>query len=78
MLNYLYLRSFVPNDKILTLYLLLKFSSSKLVLIILWILLVSVYPLSKLDSFAPLMSVMAQGLALQQGASRLQAVFANS
>jgi hypothetical protein len=62
----------------LTLYLLLKFSRSKLAVGILWILFISVYTLSQLDSFAPLMSVMAEGLVLQPGASRLQAVFANS
>jgi hypothetical protein len=34
--------------------------------------LVSVYPLSKLETFASLMSVMSQDLGLQQSASRLQ------
>jgi hypothetical protein len=56
----------------LTLYLLLTFSRTKLTVILLWIELVSVYPLNKLETFPPLTSVMSQDLALQQGASRLQ------
>jgi hypothetical protein len=44
---------------------------------LLWILLVSVYPVSKLETFPPVTSVMSQDLALQQGASRLQTASAN-
>jgi hypothetical protein len=68
------LKYFIPSDKILMLYLLLMFSRTKLIVGLLWILLVSVYPLSKLGTFPPLTSVMSQDLTLQQGASQLQRV----
>jgi hypothetical protein len=74
------LNRFTPGDKILTLYFLLTFSRTKLTvarLWILWTLLVSVYPLSKLKNFPPLPSVTSQDLALQQGASRLQTTSAS-
>jgi hypothetical protein len=63
--------------KILKLYSLLTFLITKLTVALLWILLVSVYPLSKLETFPPLRSVMCQDLALQQGASRLQTTSEN-
>jgi hypothetical protein len=66
MLNYLH-----PGDKILTLYFLLTLSRTKLT-VVLWTLLASMYPLSKLGTVPPLTSVMSQDLFLQQGASRLQ------
>jgi hypothetical protein len=49
----------------------LTFSKKELI-IMLYILLVSVYPLCKLGTFPPLASVMSQDLALQQGESQLQ------
>jgi hypothetical protein len=61
----------------MTLYLLLTFSRTQLTVVLLWILLVSVYPLSKLECVPPLTSVMSQDLVLQQGASRLQTTSAN-
>jgi hypothetical protein len=71
MLNYLNFKLLYSVDKILTLYFLLTVSRTKLTVVLLWILLVSVYPLSRLEIFPPLTSVMSQDLALQQGASRL-------
>jgi hypothetical protein len=65
-------KRFTLADKILTLYFLLTFSRTKLTVVVLWILLVSVYPLSKLETFPLLTSVMSQDWALQQGASQLQ------
>jgi hypothetical protein len=67
----------IPGDKIFTLYFSLRFSRTKLTVAVLRLLLVSVYPLSKLETFSPLTSVTSQGLALQQGASQLQATSAN-
>jgi hypothetical protein len=61
------LKRFIPGYKILT----------KLTVTLLWLLLVSVYPLSKLETTPPLTSVMSQDLALQQGASRLQTTSEN-
>jgi hypothetical protein len=52
------------------LYFLLTFSRTKLTIVLLWTLLVSVYPLRKLETFPPLMSVMSED-SLQQRASRL-------
>jgi hypothetical protein len=66
------LRRFIPSDKILALNFLLTFSRTKLTVVLLWILLVSVYPLSKLETCPPLRSVMSQ-----RGASRLQTTSAN-
>jgi hypothetical protein len=54
------------------LYLLVTFSRTKVTVVLLWILLGSVYPLNKLETFPTLASVMCQDLALQQGASQLQ------
>jgi hypothetical protein len=62
---------------ILTPYFLLRFSTTKMAVILLCILRVFVYPLSKFESFRPLTSVISQGLALQQGASWLQTTSAN-
>jgi hypothetical protein len=59
------------------LYFLLTLSRTKLTVVLLWILLVSVYPLSKLRTFPPLTSVMSQDLALQQGVSQLQTAYAD-
>jgi hypothetical protein len=50
---------------------------TKLSVTLLWVLLVSVYPLGKLETFPPLAPVMPHDLAFQQGASRLQTTFAN-
>jgi hypothetical protein len=71
------LKSFIPDEKILTLYFLLTFPRTKLIAVLLWIMLVSVYPLSKLETFQPLTSIMSRDLARQQGASRLQTTSAN-
>jgi hypothetical protein len=71
------LKSFIPGDKTLTLYFLLSSSRTKSTVDLSWLLLVSVYPLSKLDTFPLLMSVMCQELALQQGASQLQTTSAS-
>jgi hypothetical protein len=70
------LKRFIPDDKILTLYHLL-FSRTKFTVFLFWTLLVSVYPLRKLETFPLLMSVMSQDLAIQHGASRLQTTSAN-
>jgi hypothetical protein len=56
-------------------YFLLTFSRTKLNVVLLWILLVSVFPLSKSEISPPLSSVMPQ--ALQHGASWLQTTSAN-
>jgi hypothetical protein len=67
------LKCFIPNDKILTLHFLLMFSRTQLPVV----LLVSVYPLSILETFPTLTSIVSQNLALQQGASRLQTASAD-
>jgi hypothetical protein len=46
---------------------------TKLAVVLLWILLFSVYPLSKLETFSTLTSVISQESVLNQDASRLQA-----
>jgi hypothetical protein len=51
---------------------LLTFSRTKLTVVLLWMLLVSVYPLCKLQTLPPLTSVTPQDSDLQQAASRLQ------
>jgi hypothetical protein len=71
------LKRFIPGDKILTLYFLLAFLRTELNVLLLWILLVSVYPLNKSETFQPLKSVMFQDLALQQGTSQLQTASAD-
>jgi hypothetical protein len=76
-LNYLRFEPFIPVDKILMLYFLLMFAGTKMTIVLLWISLVSVYPLSKLGKFSLLTSVMSQNLAHQQGASRLQPTSTN-
>jgi hypothetical protein len=63
------LKNVILGGKILTL---LKFARTEFTVVLLWIQLVSVYPLSKLETSPPLTSVMSQELAVQQGASRLQ------
>jgi hypothetical protein len=55
-------KRFIPSDKILTLFLRTNFS-----FVLLWILLVSMYPLCKLETCSPLTPAMSQ-----EGASRLQ------
>jgi hypothetical protein len=45
---------------------------TNLTVTLLWILLVSAYPLSKLETFPPLTPVMFHNLDFQHGASRLQ------
>jgi hypothetical protein len=77
LLNIYVLKRIISGDKILTLYFLLIFSRIKLTVVLLWIVFVSVYPLSKLETFVPLTSIMSQDLALQRGASRLQTASAN-
>jgi hypothetical protein len=71
------LKHLIAGDKILTLYFLLTPSRTKLTVVPLWILLVSVYPLRELGTFSLLSSVMPQDLALQQGASQLQTASAD-
>jgi hypothetical protein len=56
---------------------LLMFSRTKLTIVVLWILLVSMYPLSKLGTFPPLTSAMSQDLALRQGAPQMQTASAD-
>jgi hypothetical protein len=56
------------------LYFLLTFPRTKLTVVLLWILLVSVYPLNKLGTFPPLTSVLSQDLALQQGMSAANSI----
>jgi hypothetical protein len=56
---------------ILTLHFLLTFPETKSTVAPLWMLLVSLYPLSKLETFPPSTSVMSQHSALEQGAARL-------
>jgi hypothetical protein len=58
------LKRFIPGDNILMPYFLLTFSRTTLAVVLLWILLVSVYPLSKLETFPPLKSVMSQDFSL--------------
>jgi hypothetical protein len=60
----------------LTPYFLLTFRTI-LTVVLLWILSVSVHPLSKLETFPLLTSVMSQALLLQQSASRLKITPAN-
>jgi hypothetical protein len=50
--------------EILTLYCLLTISSSKVIVVPLWTLLVSVFPLRKLETFPTLTATMSQDLAL--------------
>jgi hypothetical protein len=66
MLNYLFLKCFVLGDKVLKFYL-LTFWRTKLTVVLLWMLLMSMYPLGKLEAFLPLTSVISQELELQQG-----------
>jgi hypothetical protein len=68
---------FIPGNNILTLYFLLTFSRTKLTVVLLRILLVSVYSLRKWGNFPPLTSVMSQDFALQQGVSQLQTASAD-
>jgi hypothetical protein len=57
----------------LTLYFLSTFSRRKLIVVLSWILLISMYPLSKIETIPPLKSVMSQDLALEQlGCKHLQ------
>jgi hypothetical protein len=51
---------FMPIGKILTLYFLLTFSGTKLTVVQLWILSVSMYPLYKLETLPPLTSVVSK------------------
>jgi hypothetical protein len=53
------LKCFIPDGKILTLYFVLTFSRTKLTVLLSWILLVSVYPLKKSETFPPLKSVIS-------------------
>jgi hypothetical protein len=71
------LNRFIPGDKILTLYFLLKLSRIKLTVVLLRILLLSTYPLNKLETIPTLKSVVSQDLALQQVVSRLQTASAD-
>jgi hypothetical protein len=66
------LNRFISCYKMLTLYFILTFSRSKLSLVLLWLLLVSIYPWSKLETFPSLKSVMSRDFVLQQAVSRLQ------
>jgi hypothetical protein len=78
MLNDLHFKKlYFRRQNLDTLFLINVSRRTKLILVLLWILLVSVYPLSKLETSPILMSVMSQDLALQQGASRLQTTSAN-
>jgi hypothetical protein len=56
MLNYLHFKKLY--SKILTLYFLLTFSRTKLTVVLLWMLLVSVYPLSKLETLIALLLLL--------------------
>jgi hypothetical protein len=58
-------------------FLVIFYIGTKLTVVVLWILLGSVYQVSKLETFPPLTSVMSQDLALQQGASQLKTTSAN-
>jgi hypothetical protein len=77
MSTYLYYKKPYSRRQNLHLNSLLTFSRTKLTVVLIWIHLVSVYPLSRLDTFPPLTSEMFQHLVLQQGASRLQTTSAD-
>jgi hypothetical protein len=62
-LNYDALKHFILGDKILMLDLLLTFSRTTFSLVLLWIMLIFMSPLSILETFPPLASVMSQDLA---------------
>jgi hypothetical protein len=66
------LKCFIPGYKFMKLYLLSMSSTTKLILVVLRILLVSVYPLRKLETVPPLTSATPQVLAVQQGVPHLQ------
>jgi hypothetical protein len=68
---------FFSGNKILTLYFLLTFSSTTFTVSQLWVLLISIHPQGKLETFLPFMSVMPQVLAFQQGESQLQIISAD-
>jgi hypothetical protein len=72
-----FLKHFIPDDKILTIYFSLIFSRTKLTVVLLRIQSVPLYAQNKLETFPPLTSVMSQDVALQHGASRLQTTTAN-
>jgi hypothetical protein len=76
MFNYLHFKNLHSRRQNLdALFLINVFKKNKA--LPLWTLLVSVYPLSKLETLSPVTSEMSQDLALQQGASRLQTASAN-
>lgn len=70
-LNYLYMKK-LSRRQSLTLFSLLTFWRTKFTFVLLRALLVSVYPLSKLNIFPPSTSVMSSDLAHQQDASQMQ------
>jgi hypothetical protein len=72
MLNYLQFKTLFSRRQNLDALFLINVFRTKLTVVLLWILLVSWYPLSKSETSPHLTSVMSQDLALQQDASRLQ------
>jgi hypothetical protein len=71
------LKRSIPGENILMLYFLSASSRTKLTVVLLWILLVSVYLLNKLGTFLPSASVIPQDLARQQDTSQLQTTSAD-
>jgi hypothetical protein len=76
-MNYLHFKTRYSRRQNLDFLFSLIFSRTNLAVVLVWILLVSVYPLSKLETFRPLTSVIAQYLTVQHDASRLQTASAN-
>jgi hypothetical protein len=71
-LNYLNPRTIYSRRQHLDALLLVTFPWIKSTVVLLWTLLVSMYPLSKLRTFKFLILIMIQNLVLHQGSSQLQ------
>jgi hypothetical protein len=77
-LNYLHFKTLYSRRHLhALLYFISTPSRTKLSVVLFWLLLGSVYPLSKLGTFPPSTSAIPQDLALQQGASQLQTASAD-
>jgi hypothetical protein len=72
MSNYLHFKTIYSRQQNLEALFRINIFRTKLTVRLLWILLVSTFPLGKLETFPPLTFVMSQ-----QGASRLQTTYAN-
>jgi hypothetical protein len=75
--HYLHFKTIYSRQRNIDALFLINVFRTKWTVLLLWTMLVSVYAISKLDTFPPLTTAMSQDSTPQQGASQLQTTSSN-